>query len=78
MVNHHLWRYQNKEKIEQVFDEELFWQRLDNNQNSRISYRIEGIGLREQEKWDGLQDKMIDAMMRLEKAFKPYIRKLKR
>ncbi len=27
-------------------------------------------------KWEGLQDKMIDAMVRMEKAFKEYIRKL--
>lgn len=67
---------ENRKKIEQVFGEKLLWERLDNRRASRISYRIEGIGLKDKERWNELQDKMIDAMIRLEKAFKPYIRKL--
>jgi len=68
--------FQNKEKIEQAFGEELRWERLDNRRACRISYRFEGVGLKDKDRWDELQDKMIDAMIRLEKAFRPYIRQL--
>lgn len=68
--------HQNKEKIEQVFGEKLLWERLDNRRASRISYRIEGTGLKDKEKWGELQNKMIDVMIGLEKAFRTRIKQL--
>ena len=66
----------NKVEIEQEFDGPLSWERLDDRRASRIAYHIQGIGLKDEDKWDELQDKMVDAMVRLEKATKPYIKTL--
>ena len=69
--------FKHKDEIEKVFGGKLNWDRLDGRRASRISIRFENVGLREKESWDELQEKMIDAMIRLEKAFRKYIRQLK-
>lgn len=66
-----------KAEIEKDFGEKLRWERLDDRRASRISKRIETAGLGDREKWPKLQDEMIDAMMRLEKALKKHIKNLK-
>jgi len=67
----------DKVTIEQTFGAALDWQRLDEKRASRICYYIRDYGgLRDREHWDELQDNMVDAMFRLEKALKPYIKKL--
>ncbi len=68
--------FKYKEEIEKEFDEKLLWERLDDRKASRISYILDGIGLKDEDKWDDIQDKMIDAMIRLENATKKYIEKL--
>ena len=67
----------HKTEIEKTFGESLSWERLDKRRASRIAYRINSVGLRDKEKWAELQDKMIDAMIRLEKATKQFIKNLK-
>lgn len=68
---------QHKEAVEQVFGAPLDWQRLEGKRASRICYYIRDHGgLRDRDSWDVLQDAMIDAMVRLEKALKPYVSKL--
>ena len=37
----------------------------------------EGGGLADKNEWATLQEKMVETMIKLEKAFKPYIAKLK-
>lgn len=69
--------YKNKDEIEKIFGGKLSWERLDKKRASRIVLRFRGAGLRDKDKWSEIQDKMIDSMIRLEKAFKPYIEKLK-
>lgn len=67
----------HKEDIEAGFGEPLQWQRLDEKRAARIAYRIHGYGgLYDTENWEALQDAMIDAMMRLESALKPYFDRL--
>ncbi|MEW6504844.1 MAG: DUF4268 domain-containing protein [Chloroflexota bacterium] len=68
---------QHKDDVEAKFGAPLDWQRLDEKQASRIAYLIKGQGgLYDQEKWDSLQDAMVDAMMRLESALKPHFDRL--
>ena len=67
----------NKDEIEKAFGGKLIWDRLDGRRASRISIRFENVGLKDKESWNELQDKMIDAMIALEKAFRKYIRQLK-
>lgn len=69
--------FSHKDDIEKIFGEKLSWERLDKKRASRIAYRINGVGLRDKDRWPELQEKMIDAMARLEKAFAPHIRNLK-
>src|SRR5262249_60012570 len=69
---------QHKEEIERAFGGPLSWQRLDNKQGCRIAYPIKVGGYRSDEsRWPAIQDAMIDAMIRLEKALTPHLARLK-
>lgn len=68
--------YKHKKEIENVFGGELSWERLNNGRASRIAARFTDSGLSNKDKWDEIQDKMIDAMIRLEKSLKPFIDKI--
>ena len=68
--------YNEKEEIEKDFGEELEWQRLDEKRASRITKTVTNKGLKDEEDWDEIQEKMIDAMMRLEKALGKRIRRI--
>lgn len=69
--------YARKEEIEKEFAGKLDWERLDNRRACRIKKSFDYAGLEDKEKWDKLQDDMIDAMIRLEESFKKPIRELK-
>lgn len=67
----------DKAKIEVSFGGKLEWERLDNKRASRI--KIEGTegGYRSpKEKWVEIQNIMINNMVNLEKALKPFVDKL--
>ena len=66
----------SKEAIEKAFDEPLEWQRVEGKRFCRIKKQFTLGGYRDKEKWPEIQDAMIDAMIRLEKAFQPHIDKL--
>jgi len=66
-----------KEQAEDAFGEPLDWQRLNERRASRIRHVLPGGGLRDRERWPQIQEAMIDAMVRLEKALKPEIARLK-
>lgn len=68
----------SKAEIEKAFGEPLEWQRLEGKRACRIAKRIEKGGYRDdRDLWPGIQDAMIDAMIRLESALKPHVGKLK-
>ena len=67
----------DKDEIERMFGGALDWQRLDGKRACRIRYVISLGGYRDdQAKWPQIQDAMIDAMIRLNKALKPHVDKL--
>ncbi len=66
-----------KDIIEAAFGGPLNWQRLEDRRVSRIRHLINASGLKDSERWPQLQDEMIDAMIRLERALKPEIHQLK-
>ncbi len=69
--------FAHKDEIEAAFGEPLDWQRLDHRRASRIAYVLPGGGLPDQERWPQIQEAMIEAMVRFERAFKPHIRALR-
>lgn len=69
--------YSRRKEIESDFDGALDWQRLDERRACRICKDFNFAGLDNEEKWDELQDKMIDAVIRLEKAMKAHVSRLK-
>jgi hypothetical protein len=69
--------YEHKDEIEKIFSNKLEWQRLDNRRACRICKFYNNVALNDKEKWDKLQNEMINDMIKLEKAFKKYISVLK-
>ncbi len=69
---------ESKENIENVFSEKLDWEKLETKRACRIIKRFSLGGYRsDEEQWPSIHDKMIDAMIKLEKALGPHIKKLK-
>lgn len=69
--------FTRKEQIEEAFGDPFDWQRPDEWRTCRIRRVIPGGGLRDWGRWPEIQEAMIDTMVRLEKALKPRIRRLK-
>ncbi len=69
---------ENKRIFDQLFSQKkeieakgipIVWQRLDDKRASRIYVQVsENIGLRDEDKWDKLQNDMIDTMVKFEEA----------
>ncbi|MBT3209704.1 MAG: DUF4268 domain-containing protein [Bacteroidetes bacterium] len=68
--------FERKEKIEEIAERELEWERMDNNKTSRIKLELSGVSLFEEEDWNKMIDYLIDASVRMEKAFREPIKKL--
>jgi len=66
-----------KQQIEPAFGRPLKWNRLDERRACRIQSIIDTGGWRDEDGWDELQDEMIDAMVRLEKSFRPHLGELR-
>ena len=67
-----------KDEIERVFGESLEWQRLEDRRGCRIRKRFTVGGWRDDPaKWPEVYAAMVDAMIRLEKALKSHVQKLK-
>lgn len=68
----------NQTEIEQAFGGPLSWERLDAKRACRIRFTNEAGGYRSPEdQWPDLQDTVIRAMDRLEKALRPHLRQLR-
>lgn len=68
--------FEHKEEIEKVFGDSLKWDRLDTYRASVIRYYIGNTGLQNKEEWNSLQEKMIEAMIKFERALQPYIKRV--
>jgi hypothetical protein len=70
--------HSQKKEIEETFGSELSWQRLNDKRACRIAYTISIGGYKTDEsRWPEIQDAMIDAMIRLEKALASQLEALK-
>jgi len=63
--------------IEKTFGGPLSWERLEGKRACRIAFTITGGYRSPDAKWPELQDEIIDAMTRLERALRPFINQLK-
>jgi hypothetical protein len=68
--------YKRKQEIEADFGEELEWQRLENKIMSKITKTVINKGLDDVDDWPEIQDRMVDAMIRFEKALRKHIEQL--
>ena len=63
----------HQSEIERIFGSPLSWERLDQKRAARVRSILKAGGLNEDEKWQVIQDAMINAMARLAKAVKPFL-----
>ncbi|WP_244859573.1 MULTISPECIES: DUF4268 domain-containing protein [Tepidanaerobacter] len=70
--------YSKKHEIENNLKTELEWERLDNRRACRIKKSFSEAGLGDEDKWDELQDNMINFMIIFEKEFRKYVPALRK
>ncbi len=66
----------HKEDIEQSFGEPLIWDCKEGRRSCRIGCKREGEGLRNEERWDDIQERMIEKMIKLIQALKLFLKKV--
>ncbi|MBK6940301.1 MAG: DUF4268 domain-containing protein [Planctomycetes bacterium] len=64
---------ERKDKIEREFGGPLSWQPLDGKIACRIAAPVDAGSLDDETTWSTLQERMIDAMVRLERALRPHL-----
>ena len=69
--------FESKDAIENAFRSDLEWERLESKRACRIKHLITVGGYRDEAKWLEIQDAMIDAMIRLDRALSPHIAEMK-
>jgi Domain of unknown function (DUF4268) len=67
----------HRDAIETSFGGPLEWDSKEGRRACRIRKLISLGGYRDEDKWPEIQGQMIDAMIQLDRAFKPYIAQLK-
>ena len=68
--------YAQKQPIEEAFGEPLEWRKLEVRRYCSIRHFMPGRGLQDRDQWPAIQEQMIGAMVRLESALKPHIKRL--
>lgn len=66
-----------REDIEHECGVKLAWHRLDEKRASKVRWAISVGGLLSPDEWPNLQDRMIDAMIKFEAAFRPRLAQVK-
>ena len=68
--------YAHRKEIEDSFGGELMWEPLETRKACRIKKDIGEGGCRDEAKWPEMQEAMVEAMVRFERALRPHIDKL--
>jgi hypothetical protein len=67
----------DREAIEEAFGEPLYWERMEGLKRCAIGITLPGGGYRDEDRWDIVQEAMIEAMVRLDDALRPRIQRLR-
>lgn len=67
----------DRERIENQFGEPLIWDKVEGRRVCRIKSICNIGGLKNEDLWNQIQEDLIDRMIRLEKALKPSLSKIK-
>lgn len=67
----------SKEEIEKQFGEALTWERLDNKKACRIKHQLDNVDYFNKDDWSKMIEFMVDGMLRMEKAFKEPLSKVR-
>lgn len=71
--------YSEREEIERRFDGKIEWQRLEEKRACRIAVLVnKRTGLRDEDKWDRMQEDMVESMIKFESAFESSLQNLTR
>lgn len=65
--------FEHKDKIEEQFGDNLLWERLDDKNMSRISYRLEDVNIFNKEDWNKIMNFFTENMIKFEKSLRKYI-----
>lgn len=66
-----------KDRIEKDFDGKLIWERMEDNVTSRIKHQLDKVDVSNEKDWSKMNDFIIDGAMRMRKAFRGYVSKLR-
>lgn len=71
------WLQERQEELEKSYGGPLEWHRCDNLKKSYLAQELEGGYRDDPEQWPTVQDRMIEAMVHLEKAVRPHVPQLR-
>jgi hypothetical protein len=63
----------NRSEIEERFDGPLKWERLEGRRACRVSAPLDVGGLQDRDRWPAIQEAMVDAMIRFDRALRPHL-----
>ncbi len=66
----------DQQEIEQVFGDELVWERLDDKKACRVKYELNDVNVFNKDDWQKMTEFMVDGMIRMEKAFREPLAKI--
>lgn len=67
---------ERKDAIENAFEDSLVWERLDEKRACRIKFEDNNFNIFETDQWDSTIELITDAMVKMEKAVRPYLAKI--
>jgi Domain of unknown function (DUF4268) len=67
---------ERKDEFERAFGDQLTWERMDDKVTSRIKYQRDDVDAFDPADWQEINDSLSDAVIRMEKAFHPEVRRI--